>query len=80
LALAGGISYLVGIIGVVFTTAIACGAAYLVQVYVPAFNGVLTDPVPMTVISGIAVVIVSAIFLSILSDSSEALIQCYVMD
>jgi len=70
LALAGGISYLVGIIGVLFTTGVVCTTVYFVQIYVPDFNGVLTDPIPMTVISGIAVVIISAIFLSILTDSS----------
>lgn len=70
LALAGGISYLVGLVGVLFTTSIVCGTVYLVQIYITYLAQLVNDPVPMTVMSGIIVIIISAIYLSILSDSA----------
>lgn len=71
---------MVAILGILFSTAIICTAAYFIQVYVPYFSQVLTDPIPMTVISGIVVIFVSGIYLSILADSAESIIQCYLME
>lgn len=61
---------MVAILGILFCTAVICTGAYFVQVYVPYFSNILTDPVPMTVISGFAVIIVSGIYLSVLADSA----------
>jgi hypothetical protein len=70
IALTGAISYMVAILGILFCLASICTAAYFIQVYVPYFSRILTDPIPMTVIAGFAVVVVSGIYLSILADSA----------
>lgn len=80
IAITGVISYMVAILGILFSTAIICTAAYFIQIYVPYFSAILTDPIPITVISGFAVVIVSGIYMSILADSAESIIQCYLIE
>ena len=70
ISLTGAISYMVAILGILFCTGVICTGAYFIQIYVPYFSSVLTDPVPITVISGFAVIVVSGIYLSILSDSA----------
>lgn len=80
IAITGVISYMVTILGILFCTAIICTAAYFIQVYVPYFSEILTDPIPMTVISGFVSIIVSGIYLSILTDAAESIIQCYLME
>lgn len=71
---------MVAILGILFCTAVICTAAYFIQVYVPYFSNILTDPIPMTVISGFVVIIVSGIYLSVLADSAQAIIQCYLIE
>lgn len=70
IAITGVISYIVAILGILFCTAVICTAAYFIQVYVPYFSQRLTDPIPMTVIGGFVVVIVSGVYMSILADSA----------
>ena len=70
ISITGLISYIVLFFGVVFIVAGICTAAYFVQIEVPYFAEVLTDPIPMTVIGGIITVIVAGVFLSVLVDSA----------
>lgn len=70
IALTGAISYMVAILGILLCTGLICTGAYFIQLYVPYFSNVLTDPVPITVISGFAVIVISGIYLSVLADSS----------
>jgi hypothetical protein len=70
IAVTGVISYMVAILGILFCTAVICTGAYFIQIYLPYFSQILTNPIPITVISGFAVVIVSGIYMSILADSA----------
>lgn len=70
---------MVAILGMLFCIAIICTGAYFIQIYVPYFSERLTDPLPMTVISGFIVAVVSGVYLSILADSAESIIQCYLI-
>ena len=70
IAITGVVSYMVAILGILFCTAVICTGAYFIQVYVPYFSRILTDPIPMTVIGGFVVVVVSGIYMSILADSA----------
>ena len=70
IAVTGVISYMVAILGIIFCTSVICTGAYFIQIYLPYFSQILTNPIPITVISGFAVVIVSGIYMSILADSA----------
>lgn len=70
IAVTGVISYMVAILGILFCTSVICTGAYFIQIYLPYFSQILTNPIPITVISGFAVVIVSGIYMSILADSA----------
>lgn len=70
IALTGAISYMVAILGMLLCTGLICTGAYFIQIYLPYFANVLTDPIPMTVISGFVVIVVSGIYLSVLADSA----------
>jgi hypothetical protein len=70
ITITGAISYMVSILGILFTMACVCTGAYFVQLNIPYFYQKLTDPIPVTVISGVIVAVVSGVYLSVLSDSA----------
>ena len=70
ITITGAISYMVAILGVLFCIATICTAAYFVQISVNYFVTILTDPIPMTVISGLVVAVMSGVYLSVLADSA----------
>jgi hypothetical protein len=80
IAVTGAISYMVAILGVLFCIASICTPAYFIQLKVSYFSNTLTDPVPMTVISGFIVAVISGAYLSVLADSADSLIQCYLIE
>lgn len=80
IAITGAISYIVSILGILLCTALICAGAYFIQLYVPYFSRILTGPVPITVLSGFAVIVFSGIYMSVLADSADSIIQCYLIE
>ena len=75
-----GISFFFTILGILGISVGVSVAAYFSCLYIDYFAKVLTNPLIVTIVSGLIAFVVAAIYLSMIDISAQAVMQCYLID
>lgn len=80
ISISDGISMFFTILGVLGIGVGVSIAAYFVCVEIQYFARLLTNPLIVTIVSGLIAFVISAIYLSMIDLSAQSILQCYFID
>jgi len=80
LAITDGISFFFTILGILGISVGVSVAAYFCCLEIDYFAKVLTNPLIVTIVSGLIAFVVASIYLSMIDISAQSVMQCYLID